>query len=242
MTDPTAPARPTWNVPAPARRQLDLKIVVAVLIGLVSVTGAVMTWRSAQLGENATDLDRLAVAQTAQAQRSAARTELIVQDARLAVAAAADALRSAAVLEERAAGGFEGSELLAEEAFDLELVGRGHLANVLGLQEHVTIDDQGNVTFDEVGFVADSNARDLTDSTGLNVPVDPIPTIRTANELRDESERFDLWRIPLAAAIVLLTVAQVLRPKLVRLGLTGLATATWITSTVLAFAGASVYG
>ena len=34
-------------------QRLDVKLVIAVLIGLVSVTGAVITWKASQLGEKA---------------------------------------------------------------------------------------------------------------------------------------------------------------------------------------------
>nr|MBA2283805.1 hypothetical protein [Acidimicrobiia bacterium] len=57
------------------------------------------------------------------------------------------------------------------------------------------------------------------------------------NDRRDESERYDLWRIPLAAAVVLLTLAQIFRWLPLRLGFTGLATAVWIVASVLAFSG-----
>ena len=42
---------------------VDVKLVIAVLIGVVSVTGAFITWKSSQLGEQATDKDRQAIAE-----------------------------------------------------------------------------------------------------------------------------------------------------------------------------------
>ena len=65
------------------------------LIGLVSVTGAVLTWRSAQLGEYATDNDRQSVAETVRQEQDAADDEIALQDARTRFADHAAAVVSA---------------------------------------------------------------------------------------------------------------------------------------------------
>ena len=80
-TEPVAAARPSWTTVAPSSRAIDVKLVIAVLIGLVSVTGAVVAWRSALLAERATDKDRQAVAETVLVSQAATNREIIEQDA-----------------------------------------------------------------------------------------------------------------------------------------------------------------
>src|SRR5688572_2294470 len=73
---PEVPARPSWEASEPQqpprRRAADQRLVIPVLIGLVSVTGAVVTWQSALAGEKATDADRQALAETVQVSQAAA--------------------------------------------------------------------------------------------------------------------------------------------------------------------------
>lgn len=238
------PARPAWPgaaAPAVEDRTVDLKIVIAVLIGLVSVTGAVLTWRSAQLNEEATDKDRQAVAETVRVEQDAADNEITVQDARGRVAAHAAALTEAELLEQQAerfrgAGDVETADDLADEAAELRAVAERYLqggTSNLFLVDYVVVDEAtGRRSLDERRFFGDLRSQSQAQSR-----VDPSQTVREANRLRDQSQHLDGWLVPLVSAIVLLTLAQVSRRQPLRLGLTGAGTAVWVVSAVLAFGG-----
>lgn len=262
-----APPRPSWNAPpaeeasasAPAPgpggpapsalepprrrrdRSIDLKLVIAVLIGLVSVTGAVVAWQSALAGEKATDKDRQAIAESVIVAQASADTEIVIQDARarfaehLAAVVAVDQLeRSRDVLlgngDDDAA--FELTEEIAEQEVLARRVLEGANAPVL-LNEYVIAGADGEPpTFDEEQLEADL----LRVSAEQNL-VDPSQTVREANRLRSDSQWLDGWLIALVGAVVILTLAQVSRQRLVRLALCGAGTAVWIVATVVAFGG-----
>jgi hypothetical protein len=238
---------PAWPG-APRRRRiggvaLDLKLLIAILIGLVSVTGAVVTWRSAQLSEFATDLDRQAVADTVRQQQDAANDEIAVQDARSRVAAHAAALATAEVLEEQVgrfadAGNDEAAQAAADEAQEQRAIASSYLAvgaiGGLDLVDYVVVDADGRRTLDERALRIDLQA--LAEAQAL---ADPVQTVREANRLRADSQYLDGWIIPLVSAVVLLTIAQISRRRPLRLALTGLASVVWIGSAVLAFTGSS---
>ena len=238
---------PAWPG-APRRRRiggvaLDLKLLIAVLIGLVSVTGAVVTWRSAQLGEFATDYDRQAVAETVRQEQDAADDEIAVQDARSRVAAHAAALATAEVLEQQVgrftgAGNPEAAREASDEAQEQRAIAASYLASGttanLNLVDYVVLDAEGRRTLDERRLRID--LQEVSEAEALS---DPVQTVREANRLRSESQYLDGWIIPLVSAVVVLTIAQVSRRRPVRLALTGLATIVWIASAILAFSGRS---
>lgn len=246
MSDPSIPAaapRPAWPtvVARQARRTIDLKLVIAVLIGLVSVTGAVVTWRSAQLGEFATDKDRQAIAETVRQEQDAANDEITLQDARGRVAQHAAAMANAEVLEQQSqrfadSGDDVNARDLADEAEEQRAIAESYLAGGISnllLGPYVVVDDAtGRRSLDEARL-----ADDLRNQSDAQNQVDPTQTVREANRLRQESQHYDGWLVPLVSAIVLLTFAQISRRRLVRLALAGVASAVWITSAVLAFMG-----
>ncbi len=238
-------AVPAWPAAPPPRRvagiTVDLRLVIAVLIGLVSVTGAVMTWRSAQLSEYATDFDRQSVAETVRQQQDAADDEIALQDARTRVAAHATALVSAEILEEQvgrftAAGDEAAARAAEDEAEEQRVIAQSYLiggSSTLDLANYIEVDEAtGRRTLDERQL-----RRDLRAITLASTQVDPVQTVREANRLRQESQRLDGWLVPLVSAVVLLTLAQINRQRSVRLALTGLASVVWLGSAVLAFTG-----
>jgi hypothetical protein len=239
-TEPAA--RPSWDrAPSLARRTLDIKLVIAVLIGLVSVTGAAMAWKSAISGEKATDKDRQAVAETVTVEQARANNEVIVQDARERFAEHAIGVVNAEQLQIQADdvaadGDADRARALDDEATELRVVARrsleGGLAPVF-LADYITEGAAGErPTFDEATLT-----RDLERISAAQQQLDPVQTIRDADRLRNESERFDRWLIFMVAAVVLLTLAQIAGHKLVRLGLTGVGTSVWIVSAILAWSG-----
>lgn len=240
MTDA---AVPSWERAAPpARRSVDLKLVIAVLIGLVSVTGAAVAWRSAIASEKATDKDRQAVAETVTVEQARADNEVIVQDARSRFADHAIAVVNADLLEQRAAAAAEQglddqARAASNEAVELRAVARRVLAGGLGpvlLADYVTESDEPGVrpTFDEVTL-----GRDLDRIAAAQNQLNPEQTIREADRLRRESERFDRWLIFMVGAVVILTLAQVIGRRPIRLVLAGTGTTIWVVASVLAFSG-----
>src|SRR5687768_6094894 len=80
----------------------DAKLVIAVLIGLVSVTGAFITWQSSQLGERATDKDRQAIAETVLLEQSNANIENQLREEQQAFTQFKENLTNARLLEAEA--------------------------------------------------------------------------------------------------------------------------------------------
>lgn len=248
-----APSRPSWEpAPAaptgppqgpataedvPAARRPEQRLVIPVLIGLVSVTGAVVTWQSALAGEKATDRDRQAVAETVQVSQAAADVEIVVQDAIVRFSEHAASLISAELLESdaerfRSIGNDAAAELAADEAVAERAVARRVLeGGAVGLAEYV--DDSAEDPF----FDSSQLRTDLVESVARDLQVDPEQTQAEANELREESERLDAWLIALVGAVVLLTFAQISRRRPFRLAFLGAGTAVWVVATVMAFGG-----
>ena len=232
-------ARPSWDsLPRLVRRTIDLKLVVAVLIGLVSVTGAVVAWQSSLSGEKATDKDRQAVAETVVVSQADADNEIIVQDARSRFADHAVAVVTATQLEQQAArfessGDADSAAIAADEAAEQRAIAQRVLDVVnapVALASYIDDGPDGSTpAFDE------SRLRDdLERISGDRLRVNPSQTVREANRLRAESQRLDGWLIAMVAAVVVLTLAQVSRARPVRLLLAGAGTAVWIVSSVLA--------
>lgn len=244
MSDGGAPGadRPAWPTAGGARRAVDLKLVIAVLIGLVSITGAVVAWQSALAGEKATDKDRQAVAETVAVSQSEANDEVIVQDARSRFADHAAALVTASALEDEAerstaAGDEQRARVAADEAAEQRATAtrvlEGGTAPVL-LVDYISTDEaSGRPALDESRL-----RNDLRRIARAQAQVDPSQTVREANRLRADSERLDGWLIALVAAIVLLTLAQVSRSTALRFGLAGLGTIVWIASSAMIIGGA----
>jgi hypothetical protein len=226
---------------APAERGIDLKLVIAVLIGLVSVTGAVVAWQSALAGEKATDKDRQAVAESVIVSQAGADTEVIMQDARARFAEHLAATVAAARLEaDRAVlldnGDDASASDLAAEIAEQEVLARrvleGANAPVLLAEYVVPGADGAPPSFDE-GRLEEDLERIASEQNQVN----PSQTVREANRLRAESQWLDGWLIALVGAVVILTFAQISRHRTARLLLAVTGTAVWIVATVIAFGG-----
>jgi hypothetical protein len=225
---------------APSSRAIDVKLVIAVLIGLVSVTGAVVAWRSALLAERATDKDRQAVAETVLVSQAATNREIIEQDAAARFADHLAARTNALRLEQDrqvlvAEGDDAGAAELAAEIAEQEALAQRALELSSGpivIAAYVGQDETGAPTFDEAQFGTDLDQR-IADDLGVN----PVQTVREANRLRSDSQWLDGWLIALVGAVALLTFAQVSRHRQLRLGLAGVGVVVWIGSAALAFGG-----
>jgi hypothetical protein len=234
---PPPEQQPPPSPAPPSRRGPDLRLVIPVLIGLVSVTGAVVTWQSAISGEKATDSDRQAIAESVQVAQADADVDIVVQDAIVRFSEHAAALVSAGLLEAdaqrfRAAGNATAAEAAEVEAVEERAVARRVLEGAsVALAQYV--DTEGAEPFFDSGQLS----ADLRDAVARELQVDPAQTRAEANRLRDESQRLDGWLIALVGAVVLLTFGQVSRRRGLKLGFLGAGTAVWILATTMAFTG-----
>jgi hypothetical protein len=229
-----APA-PAWPTP---ERSTPFKLLIPVLIGLVSVTGAVVAWRSSQSGEYATDKDRQAVAETVTEAQTDASNQIIVEDARARFATHLQNVVAATLMEADAADTSDASRAAAldDEAAERRAIAERALAggpSPLALAQYVTdADGDGTPEFDEERFT-----DDLDFLSASNTQVDPSQTVREANRLRNESQWLDGVLVPMVGAIVLLTLAQISTRRGLRLGLAGAGAVVWVASSIMAISG-----
>jgi len=216
---------------------LDLKSLIAVLIGIVSVTGAVVTWRAALLAEFATDKDRQAVAETVLRQRSAASAEIILEAEGRAFARYRADLVSADRLDEEAASLEKGGDdARALEARNDAVVHRrvaDELAQVRDFGPYVVEDDAGN----PVSLDTDRRRDDLLRQDNEASQVDPLQTISQGNDLRDRSQVLVGWIVVFVGAVVLLTIAQIIGNRFLRGGFAVVAVLVYLVATGGAIVG-----
>jgi hypothetical protein len=238
---PTAPQGPTAAGGGEQRRWwFELKFLIVIMIGVVSVTGAVLTWQASQLGEYATDRDRQSLAETVRQQQDQAAVASQVDQEIEAFARYKEQLANAVQFELQAQqlrdGGLEEEALdaddrsaeqrqLADQLLVLTL-GSADSAYVVG--DKATAD----VTFDE-----EQRTRDLVRQREAEFPADPELTAAQGDDLRARSQRLVGWTIPLVLAVVLFTVAQLVASRRVRPFAAGLGLAVYLGATVIAFAG-----
>ena len=237
----TQPVVPSWDLTAhqarAKRRDAHLKLVIAVLIGLVSVSGAVMTWQSNQLSENATDSDRQAIAETVLQAQNDADVEIRLRSEQQAFAQYKENLRSAELLAQqagalRSAGLTSEADAAQDEADELK-----ELANQLS---GLTLDTQF-VAVDDAGLPEsldiDALRTFLRASNDQAAKVNPKRTAADAVEQRNESQRLDGWTIPLVASVLILTIAQITKRARLRPALTGAAVILYVVVTGVALVG-----
>ena len=210
---------------------LDLKSIIAILIGVVSVTGAVVTWRAALLAEYATDNDRQAVAETVLRQRAAVNARLEVGAQERAFARyrsdiiAADRLDADA--ETLRAQGRSSEARAAENEATARRKEADELAALSGFSQYLSEDDGGTPTFD-----AERSRQDLIRDDVEAAQVDPNITSDRADDLRSHSQRLVGWIVVFVGAVVLLTLAQVINIKAIRAGLAALGVVVYVVATV----------
>ena len=210
---------------------LDLKSIIAILIGVVSVTGAVVTWRAALLSEYATDNDRQAVAETALRQRAEVNGRLEVGAQERAFARYRSDIIAADRLDEdadalRAQGRIVEARAIANEA-TARRKEADELAALSGFSQYLGEDDGGLPTFD-----AERSRQDLVRDDVEAAQVDPVQTAARADDLRAHSQRLVGWIVVFVAAVVLLTLGQVINVRFIRAGLAGLGVVVYVIATV----------
>lgn len=239
MTDAVVPSWEGVRERRWARLQrVDAKLVIAVLIGLVSVTGAFITWRSSQLGEKAVDNDRQAVAETVLQEQSNADVETQLRDEQQAFAQVKEDLTNAQLLDNEAdrltASGLTVPAVQArDEADTLREVANELVSRTFSFQ-YVTFDETTGLPTD---FLIDQRRADLrrndTQATNLN----PDRTVAQAVDFRRRSQRLEGWTIPLVIAVLLLTVATITKNSKVRPWLGSVAVVIYVLSAGIALLG-----
>jgi hypothetical protein len=216
----------------------DAKLVIAVLIGLMSVTGAFITWKSSQLGERATDQDRLAIAETVLQEQSRAQVESQLRDEQQAFVQFKEDLTNARLLETEAESlAASGLPAEAAQARDEAAV----LREVANNRASLTF-DQSYVEFDEetgvpTEFKTDQRREDLRNLDDQAAKLSPDRTAAQAAEYRRRTQRLEGWTIALVLAVVLLTLATITRSIQARPVLASVAIVIYIVSTSIAFIG-----
>lgn len=206
-----------------------LKNVIAILIGVISVAGAVVTWQAVELGSDATDADRAAVVQAVLKEQSRTTAEVQLRSEMTYYARyrgdreAADSLQA---LAEATSDPVEREEL-REEARVLEEV-----ANNLQI-----------LTFD-LGLVADPGTSDETFNEARRrrelltqdpeaFQANPERTAAEADSLRSRGQALIGALVFFALAIVLLSAAEVLGGRL-RLPLASVGVLIFVAAGVVA--------
>lgn len=208
------------------------------LIGLVSVTGAVITWKSSQLGEKAVDRDRQAVAETVLQEQSNANVETQVRDEQQAFAQYKEDLTNAQLLETQA-DTFDSSGLTVEaaqardEAATLREVA-DRLASLTFNISYVKVDTTTNLPTE---FLIDQRRADLRQNDDQASKVNPDQTVAQAVDFRKRSQRLEGWTIPLVVAVLLLTVATITRNARARPWLATVAVVIYVLSAGIALLG-----
>src|SRR3954447_10197789 len=209
MTDAVVPSWEGVHERRLARlSRIDAKLVIAVLIGLVSVTGAVITWKSSQLGEKAVDRDRQAVSETVLQEQSNANVETQVRDEQQAFAQYKEDLTNAQLLDTQA-DAFTASGLAVEaaaardEAATLREVA-DRLASLTFNISYVKTDPTTKLPTE---FLIDQRRADLRQNDDQAANVNPDQTVAQATDFRRRSQRLEGCTIPLVVAVLLLTLA-----------------------------------
>ena len=213
MTDAPVPSWEGVRERRAARlRRIDPKLVFAVLIGLVSVTGAVITWRSSQLGEKAVDRDRQAIAETVLQEQSNANVETQLRDEAQAFTQYKEQLTNAQLLETEAsqleAAGATADAARARDEAGVDREVANNLASLTFSTAYVVFDDTTKLPKD---FLIDQRRSDLRQNDTQAAKVNPDQTVAQAIDFRRRSQRLEGWTIPLVVAVVLLTFATITR-------------------------------
>ena len=230
--------------PAPAGRSgrrslapawLDLKATIAIVIGLISFSGALLTWHAANLSSTATGADRQSVLQTVSQQQNSVAVETQLRNEEAAfVRFKTDYMNAQKMRAEadqlRAAKNDAAARQLDDDANRLE-----NLANVASSNadlSFITYDKDSVPQFDE-------NARRQTlinrDETASQAH--PDEQAQFADRTRHRAERLVTFLPIFVLAIAILTVAQLMQRDALRPVLLGVGSAVWLIALVVALLG-----
>jgi hypothetical protein len=219
-------------------QRVDAKLIIAVLIGLVSVTGAVMTWKSSQLGEKAVDRDRQAIAETVLQEQNNAKVETQLRDEQQAFAQYKENLTNAQLLDmqadQLASSGLPAAAGAARDEAGVQREVANDLASLTFSIEYVKTDDATGLPAE---FLIDNRRADLRRNDSQAAKVNPDQTVAQAVDFRRRSQRLEGWTIPLVLAVVLLTVATITKKAKARPWIASAAVVIYVLSASIALVG-----
>ena len=239
MTDAVVPSWEGVRERRLARlRRVDARLVIAVLIGLVSVTGAFITWRSSQLGEKAVDKDRQAIAETVLQEQSNADVETQLRDEQQAFSQYKEDLTNASLLDAEAdkldAAGQSADAARTRDQAGTQREVANSLAALTFSTAYVEFDDTTGLPKD---FLIDDRRADLRRNDDQAAKVNPDATAAQAIDFRRRSQRLEGWTIPLVLAVVLLTFATITRRVKARPWIATAAVVIYVLAAGIAYLG-----
>ena len=233
---PSAPPSPAAEVAEDDDESVfDLRVLIPVLIGVITLAIAVLTWRAAQLSENATDNDRQSVSDTVLVSQNEASVNTQLRDDQTSFLQYRQAIEDAGLLEAQAtnlrtAGLTGAAQVYEDEAGSQRETATNRATLTFGLQ-YVKVGDDGTITFD-----ADQRRSDLLAANRQLAQVNPDASAAKAESLRRSSQWKVGWIVALVGVIVLLTIAQISRNKTLRPVLMGVSLVLFVSFLAAGFA------
>lgn len=208
--------------------------IIAVLIGLVSVLAAVLTYRAVVRAGEAGSAGQLAVFETAQLEATRAGAEVQLRGEQTAGARYSALIAEADFLEGLA--GNTDEEAAARQLNDRARALR-EVADNLDIQLGITayIEGEGGDT----SFDVEQRRADLAAEDESTARLDPDQTSATADRLHDRSVRLAAFAVVLVLALALLTGAELTRGT-VRAGLASAGGLIAVGATVVGLVGDKV--
>lgn len=215
---------PAGEPPRSDRLSLRLKALIPILIGFISVSGAVATWQVSRLGSAASDADDQAISESITAAKDDARAELQLRSEQSAYAryrgdvAAADSLRELATKARDELGNEQAATAYEDEAQVLDAI--ADKLSELSFNVGYVQGEEGQETYDE-----ETRRRDLVaveQGSRNALAVNPRQTAAVADKLRNRSQRLVGWIVVFTFAILFLALAQMSASRRVLLAGAGL--------------------
>jgi hypothetical protein len=222
----TITSRPDW---------LDSRAAIAIVIGLVSFTGALVTWRASGLSSSATTADRQSVLETVIRQQNTVSVETQLRFEEDAFAHfQADSVNAMRLRSEaadlRAAHDDAHAKQADDDANRLEKLADVAVRDVNG--GYISYDEKSIPQFDEANRRMALQTEDEAASQA-----NPDRTAGIADRYRNRSQRMVTWLPVFILAIVGLTVAQVSRKATLRNLLAVASTIVWLVAFSVAMFG-----
>ncbi|MDQ1397612.1 MAG: hypothetical protein QOG64_2871 [Acidimicrobiaceae bacterium] len=200
----------------------------------MSFSTALVTWKAANLGSDASTSDRQAVAESVVQNKNRVQAETRVRAVLTAFAEYQADKTTAEGLQARAEqlrtdGDTEGAKRTEDESNRVQ-----GLANDLFSKNRLEVYIDAK---DESKFNEQALRNDLLRADEEAARANPDGTARTADGLRSRSQRLVGFLPILVLAIVILTVAQITARRRVRPWMAGAATVIWLVALIVALAG-----